>query len=99
MRNKHIDTARKYAEKLWKLGFGVMCPHLNDLGMEYSEIPYEQLMAFDLIQVMYMNSIYMLPGWKRSPGALRELKLAEELNKPVFYKLKEAEEWLRRNTN
>ena len=96
-RDKHINIARRYAERLWKMGFGVLTPHLNDLGMEYNAIPYEHLMKFDLLQVAYMDTIYMLPGWRDSPGAVREFQLARRLKKPVFFTLKGAKEWLKKN--
>ena len=98
-RRKNIAVARRYAKKLWHIGFGVLCPHLNDGGMELEGTPYETLMEFDLKMCELLDCIFMLPRWKRSPGAKRELKRALAHNKIAFYSLKDAKEWIEKNND
>jgi hypothetical protein len=48
-------------------------------------LSYRQYMSLSTQQVLCTTAIYMLPGWKDSPGARAEHALAEAIGLKVFY--------------
>jgi len=80
----NIMLASKYAEKYWKLGYGVFCPHLNSAFMD-GVVPYGRFIDADLEFLRRFDVIVMMPNWRSSNGAAAELKLAKELEKEIIY--------------
>lgn len=78
----NIRAASAWSTHLCELGFAPICPHTNirDIG----RLDYEGIMAVDLALVRRSNALFMLPGWEKSPGAVRERDLALSLGVPVF---------------
>jgi len=84
----NIRQAEKAAIALWDAGFGVFCPHLNTAHFEVkSTTPPELYLQADLRMLDACTDILMLPGWKESAGAKRELHRARELGLAVYYSL------------
>ena len=84
--HRNIEVAEQYTESLWKLGFGVMCPHSNTKHMELRapKVPYEHYMELDLKLIESCDAIFMLPGWEDSRGSNLEMEHAKALGIPVF---------------
>jgi nucleoside 2-deoxyribosyltransferase len=58
---------------------------IND-GWIFSEDQYEVVMAIDLALIEHSaDAVFALKGWEDSPGATREIGLAINLGKPVYY--------------
>ena len=70
----------RVADTLTQQGHAVLNPATLPDGLEYDEY-----MSIDLAMVGVSDAIYMLPCWKDSPGATRELKFARSLNKAVIF--------------
>jgi len=81
---ENIWKARKVALKYWKLGFAVICPHLNTAFLDGS-CPDQVWLKGDLEMLKRCDIIVMLKGYKKSSGALEELALAKEERLEVIY--------------
>lgn len=90
----NIRLAFEFAVRLWRMGWGVFCPHLNTAFMENRKIDYESFMKFDLLMVEKCDAIFMLPNWTESPGAQRERRHALTYGKVVFYNLQDAKRYI-----
>ena len=69
----NIMRARAKGLELWKLGYGVITPHMNTAFMG---LTYEEVMPGDLEILSRCDAIYLLKGWRQSKGAVREWKRA-----------------------
>jgi hypothetical protein len=82
-----IDTA----ERIRQMGLFPFVPHL----MHYWEVvythKYECGMRLCLAYVRHSDALFRMPG--HSPGADREVKLAEEIKIPVFRDLAQLAAW------
>lgn len=70
----------RVAKMLTLQGHVVLNPATLPEGLEYDEY-----MSIDLAMIGVADAIYMLPCWKDSPGANRELKFARELDKVIIF--------------
>ena len=77
-----LDASR-IAQECIEKGWAVICPHKNTSG--FYHIEYEKLIETDLELVRRCDAILMFGKWQLSPGALREIELAQELGKDVFF--------------
>ena len=81
---KNINHAGNVALLLWKMGYAVICPHLNSahLGFEGSDHAF---IEGDMAMVERSDLVVMLPEWNLSKGAQAERWLAIRLGIPVYY--------------
>ena len=91
---QNILNAESYAIELGMLGFGVFCPHLNFDGFD-GILSYKDLMIACFKFVELTDTMFMVPGWEDSSGASREWRNAKALERPIFYNIDEAREWLK----
>ena len=96
---KNIDNAEKASIEVWRNGGVVICPHKNSafLGGACDEHNFlvgglELLKRSDAI---YVISTYNEDTGVISEGTLEEIKLAEQLNYPIFYEMDKLIEWLK----
>lgn len=82
---ENIITARKHALELWRKGWIVICPHTNSLFMGGAGLPDKEFVDRDLEIVSRCDAIYMLPGWEKSEGAIRELTEAKKDGLEIYY--------------
>lgn len=81
------DYTERFAteeEFLRKQGHSVVNP-VKVNAMLPSDTTYDDYMAMSLCMLRTCQAIYMLSGYKDSPGAMTELAEAEKLNMPIFY--------------
>ena len=81
---ENIRVARAYAEKYWKLGYAVICPHTNSGLMEQS-VSEQLLMKGDLEFIMRCDVIVMLPDWIESAGSRAEHEVAVQCHLQIIY--------------
>lgn len=81
---QNIEAARQVAEKYWKLGYGVFCPHLNSAHMD-GICSDENFLEAGLLFLWHCDVIVMMVGWKGSAGAIAELNQAEEKGLEVIF--------------
>jgi dienelactone hydrolase len=80
----NIATARRHAERLWKEGYAVLCPHLNSAHMD-GLADDQAFLDGDLAMLRRCDVIYMLPKWKESEGAREEHRMAKKWCKEIIY--------------
>jgi hypothetical protein len=80
----NITKALVVAEKYWKLGYAVICPHTNSAWMD-EVVPYEQFMEGDLEILKRCDIIVMMEQWNKSKGASKEREFAYKLKKKILY--------------
>jgi hypothetical protein len=73
------------AERLRAVGVDVVSPTELPHNDEPSDQPWEFYLRHDLKALLDCDSIFMLPGWRKSRGARLEHLVAEKLNFRVFY--------------
>lgn len=93
----NIELARKYTAKLWAIGYWCFSPIINTDFPRADDLPYNGYLDFDLSVMEFVPffGIYLLPNWKTSKGANRELLKAREKKMVEIYSLHEANEVLR----
>jgi len=83
---QNIRKAEAKAVELWKEGWVVLCPHLNTQLFEVMmESAHEICMAGGLEMLKRCDAIYMMSGYKSSPGSLVELKVAKKERLEIIY--------------
>ncbi len=80
----NIEHARKYAEKYWRAGFAVICPHLNSALMD-GIVPDKSFLEGDIAILERCDFIVMVPGWTESKGAKNELEAARAAGLDIVY--------------
>ena len=78
----NIWKARRAAQKLWKEGWIVICPHLNTFLFDES-LPYIEGDC-EIIR-RCCDAIYMLKDWMRSEGAIQEWGCAIRHKREIYY--------------
>lgn len=78
----NIWKARRAAQKLWKEGWIVICPHLNTFLFDES-LPYIE----GDCEIIHRccDAIYMLPNWDGSEGAQVELRQAKRDGLGIYF--------------
>ena len=91
---KHIRIAEQYAIMLWNNGFAIFTPHLNTAHFEIkTHVPETVYQEFDKYMLKTFDFVFVLPNWSKSEGTLKEIKLAQRLNIPVFNSIEELKKW------
>ena len=80
----NIRKAEYYAKKYWKLGYAVICPHLNTALFD-GVCRDDVWLQGDKELVRRSDVIVMIPGWNSSTSSIDKCALAGELNKEVIY--------------
>ena len=80
----NIATARKYAVKYWKMGYTVICPHLNSAFMD-GIVPDSSFLDGDLEMLRRCDCIVMIPNYHLSSGAVKELDFARSHNIEIIH--------------
>ena len=80
----NIAKARVVAERLWKEGWIVFCPHLNSAEMD-GIVPAERFLEGDMVILRACDAIYMMREWEWSDGAVDERLAAISLGLDVIY--------------
>jgi nucleoside 2-deoxyribosyltransferase len=81
---QNIQRAREEAELFWKMGFAVLCPHLNTEGMIGMLKEEENFIQGDLEWLAHADFIVLLPKWRNSEGAKSERAEAIRLGIPTL---------------
>lgn len=92
----NIFTARKYAKYLIMMGMYPYTPHMNTVMMD-KIAPYRFFMKMHTAYLDDCDVVLMLPGWKRSAGAVEEEKHATDNDIPIAHNMKELQEFIMDN--
>jgi len=92
--DRNIRLAREAAIELWEKGYTVICPHLNTQNFEKDcSCIYDDYVIGDCEIVKRCNGVFMLDNWEESNGASIEKQTAKENIIPVFFTIKELENY------
>jgi hypothetical protein len=80
----NIIKARRIAKQLWKMGYLVICPHMNSAFMGCKDISEKQLMDGYLELIPSIDIMVLVPGWEKSEGTKEEIQVAYDLEKRIF---------------
>lgn len=81
---ENIRCAEAVALKYWKLGYAVICPHMNTALLD-GECPDAIWLDGDLELIRRCDVLVAMEKWKQSQGATAEVELALNLGLEVIY--------------
>lgn len=80
---ENIRRAEEVAIELWRLGFAVICPHLNSALFD-GAAPDDVWLKGDLEFLRRSDLVVMCPGWRNSLGAATEWQTAIKQGIPIY---------------
>lgn len=80
----NILRARRVAIKYWKIGYAVICPHMNTALFD-GHCADSVWLKGDREILTRCDVVVMMENWKKSAGARAEHELAKACNIPVIY--------------
>lgn len=80
----NVKVASEVAQRIWRAGHVAICPHLNTFEFEVGEDPHTTFLVGDFEIISRCDGVVMLPGWRKSYGAMAERIFAKWLGLPVF---------------
>ncbi len=84
---QNVKNSMDTANELIVLGYAPVCPHLTHFLHMNNWQPYDKWLEIDAEYVKVSDAVLRIPG--ESKGADKEVELAESLDIPVFYNIKE----------
>lgn len=81
---ENIRRAETVAIKYWKLGYAVICPHLNTALFD-GILPDRIWILGDLEILTRCDVVVFCEGWSKSPGCNTEMYLAKDLDKEIIF--------------
>lgn len=81
---ENIRHAEREAIKLWQQGYAVICPHLNTAHFG-GLCPDDTWLKGDLEILKRCDAIYLLKGYQKSEGSIKELEIARSVGLEIFY--------------
>jgi hypothetical protein len=85
---RNIQSARLMAEHYWKLGYAVICPHLNSAFMS-GLLPEADFLSGTLIMMKRCDVVAVHPNYQSSTGSIHEVLVAKKRNMEILYYGKE----------
>ena len=82
---QNVRKAESVSLELWKLGFAVICPHMNTRN--FVNVLGDNDKTFlegDFEMIKRCDGVFCLEGFRKSEGSLAEVKCANVNNVPVF---------------
>lgn len=71
-------------------GIPAFCPHLSGaFPSAWSALDWERWLEYDLAVIDRCTHVLVLPRWATSAGAIREVRYADSIGKPVITDVKE----------
>lgn len=93
---KNLHRMIKYANEIRKNGYAVFVPGLDFLqGIISGTWGYNDYFNNSYSWLQVSEAMFVVPGWEKSKGTKREIKKAEAIGIPVFYKLKSLYKYFR----
>ena len=90
-RDKNIRKAWKVGFELAKLGHFPITPHSNSAHMDEAQ-PHNFWIKGDIeLMRRAADLVVLIPGWKDSPGAVKEMEAAVGFGLPIYYWPKDKE--------
>jgi len=91
---RNIEIARKYAVRLWDLGYTVICPHTNTANFEEDcSVDYGDYLEGDFVIIERCDVVFMLPDWLFSSGAVAEKTHAKRHGIKIVHEMEKMEQY------
>ncbi len=81
---ENVQAARKIALKYWRLGYAVVCPHMNTAMMD-GACPDDAWLKGHVEIMLRCDVVVMMEGWEWSKGAIEECKAALRNGLEIVY--------------
>lgn len=81
---ENIRAAEAVALELWKLGFAVICPHMNSALFD-GTAPDEVWLEGTMTMLERCDLLVTVPGWESSRGSCEEWSRAEQKHIPRYH--------------
>lgn len=91
--SRNIERAREASAHLWSAGFAVFCPHANSMFLD-GVVDDKKFLEGGLEILKLCDALFVQGEYSMSEGTQIEIKLAKELNIPVFFSYEHARAWL-----
>ena len=91
---QNIRNAEALALQVWQSGAACICPHKNTAlfgGAADDSVWLEG----DLEIMRRCDAVLCTDDWGRSQGTREEVRIATELDIPIFFKIEEMRSWLK----
>ena len=88
----NIRTGIDYAAHLLRCGYAPFCPWLDYhfvLMDPTRKLTVDDFYQYSLAWLDVADALYVIPGYEKSKGTLKEIERAKELNIPVFFEVKD----------
>lgn len=82
---QNVRAAEEIALKYWKLGYAVICPHLNTANFDGAVEDDSVWLDGDKEILRRCDVLVAMSNWQKSKGATAEVELAKELELEVIY--------------
>jgi Domain of unknown function (DUF4406) len=82
---QNVRAAEQVALKYWKLGFAVICPHLNTANFDGAIADDHIWLDGDMEILKRCDVVIAMNTWKQSSGATTEIELAKQLGIEVIF--------------
>lgn len=79
----NIIRARRVAKELWKIGYAVVCPHMNSALMD-GIVAADTFLTGDIEILKHCDVLVLQGKWERSAGTLKEIKIAKQKRIPIY---------------
>lgn len=83
-RQINIYKAARVARELWKMGFAVICPHMNSKNFD-GICPEENFLDGDVEILSRCDFVVVLPDWSSSLGTTNEIMEAKAEEIPYYF--------------
>src|SRR5687767_4262434 len=89
---RNIRRAEALALLVWQSGAACICPHKNTslLGGAADDSVW---LEGDLEMMRRCDAVLCTDDWRRSAGAVEEVRIAREMGLPVFEKIESLQAW------
>lgn len=77
-----VSVAQLIATALRKLGWAVVCPHMNSLTIDGGTL--DDYLKEDFRIIRGCDAVVLLPNWQHSNGSKAEIDFASKRGIPVF---------------
>lgn len=84
--DQNIRYAAAAAAEYLRKGYAAFCPHTMtaQIDRELEALSWEEWLIFDLYWLAKCDAIHMLPGWRKSKGAMLEYMAAKALGLEIL---------------
>jgi hypothetical protein len=85
---KNVHSMLKHADAIRRKGWSVFIPALDLLcGIYAGDLDYPDYFENNAEWLRRSDAVFVCPGWEASKGTAREMAIASEMGKPIYFNL------------